>query len=524
MDHYWKRRHWLQSVGAMCGAFVTRSLTADDESAPAKDRTSADEQQVLDIGSRRELFVDDGLIDQSQGCRRRLNRPDRRDIVFRTDAAWEGNGSAYQSIVRDGERWLMYYRGGHNPASPAYKKDPRSWETLCVAESRDGLSWTRPKVGKVEFGGSKNNNLILNESMVSDIGGSPAHTAVFRDENPDCPEKERFKMVIYGRKPKGLFLMVSEDGLDFRLKSAQPFATKGAFDSQNLMFWDIARGTYREYHRSFNNGLRGIMTAASDNPLSFPEPKWLEYPGASPHALYTNQVQPYYRAPHLLLGFPMRYVDRGWTPSAKALPNLEAREYRASQSRRYGTAVTDAMLMSSRDGEKFEMWDEAFIRPGPSRTDTWVYGDNFIFWGMVETPSHLAAAPPEISLYATEGYWEGEATSVRRYVSRLDGFVSLTAPYEGGEIVTKPLRFSGRSLELNFATSAAGSIQVGIETPSGEPVPGYELKTCDPVYGDLVDAKVSWNKTQDLADLAGQPVRLRFRISDADLFAFRFVA
>jgi len=522
MGNLLKRRRWLQSMGALGGTLLTRALAAEDASPQASDPGPQDDKAILDIGSRRELFVDDWLIDETSGCRRQLNRPERREIVFRTDAAWEGNGCAYQSIVPDGERWLMYYRGGHHPASPAFQKDARSWETLCVAESKDGLHWTRPIVDKIDFRGSKKNNLIVDEAMVADIAGSPAHTSVFRDENPDCPSGERFKMVMYGRRPKGLYLLVSKDGIDFRLKHRTPFTTRGAFDSQNLMFWDPVQSVYREYHRSFSNDLRVIMTATSPDPFEFPEPKSLQYPGASQHALYTNQVQPYYRAPHLLLGFPMRYVDRGWTPSTEQLPNLEARRYRASQSLRYGTAVTDALLMCSRDGERFELWDEAFIRPGPSDKDTWVYGDNFIFWGMVETPSALASAPPEISLYATEGYWEGDATSVRRYVSRLDGFASLTAPYEGGEVLTKPLRFSGRTLKLNFATSAAGSVQVGLEHPNGEPLPGHDLDACDPAFGDHTDGAVSWNQTNDLSALAGQPVRLRFRLSDADLFAFRF--
>jgi hypothetical protein len=358
--------------------------------------------------------------------------------------------------------------------------------------------------------------------MVASIQGSPAHTAVFRDANPACPPEDRFKMVMRGRSPKGLYLLVSRDGIDFRLKSKQPFTTLGAFDSQNVMFWDNESQTYREYHRSFQGRRRGIMTASSPDPLHFPAPQWLEFPGASPHALYTNGVQPYYRAPHILVGFPMRYVDRGVTPSIERLPNPESRRFRMAKSRRYGTALTDALLMTSRDGVRFDLWDEAFIRPGPARRDTWVYGDNFVFWGMTETPSALPEAPPEISLYATEGYWEGDSISVRRYASRLDGFVSLTAPYEAGEVLTKPLRVAGRKLRLNMSTSAAGTVRVGLEDASGNSLPGHSVEDCDPLFGDDVATVVSWKGKAELASIAARPVRLRIRLSDADLYAFQF--
>ncbi len=479
--------------------------------------------EPIEIEGRRELFVDRHLIEELDGVELKLHQPTRREVVFRTDAPWEGNGSAYQSVFQDGDRFRMYYRGGHHPASQAYATRKNSWETLCLAESEDGIHWTRPELGLVKFEGSTKNNLILDQAMVAEIGGSPAHTAVFKDTNPNCPAEERYKIVIAGRKPHGLYLLVSADGIRFQLKSKQPFATRGAFDSQNLMFWDDVRGVYREYHRQFDEGVRGIMTAVSQDPGSFPDPVWLEYPGAIEQALYTNQVQPYYRAPHIFMGFPMRYNDRGWSPSMKQLPGLEEREFREQGQPRYATTVTDAAYMTSRDGVRFHRWDEAFIRPGPSRKDTWVYGDNFIFWGMLQTPSHLEEAPDEISLYATEGYWQGEFTSFRRYTVRIDGFVSAQAPLSGGHILTKPLTFKGSQLEINLSTSAAGGVRIGFEDLEGQPISGFALDDCDPQFGDELARRVTWNAGSDVSPLAGRPLRLRFEIQDADLYSFQFV-
>ena len=186
--------------------------------------------------------------------------------------------------------------------------------------------------------------------------------------------------------------------------------------------------------------------------------------------------------------------------------------------------ITDAVFMTSRDGQRFKRWTEAFIRPGPRQRDSWVYGDNFIFWGMFETPSTVEDAPDELSLLAVEGYWEGEDTAFRRYAIRVDGFVSACAPYAGGELLTHPLIFSGGSLSVNAETSAFGSFQVEIQDADGQPVPGFTLDECEPIFCDSLDYTVRWKSSAgDLRPLEGRPARLRFLLRDADLYSFRFV-
>ena len=83
------------------------------------------------------------------------------------------------------------------------------------------------------------------------------------------------------------------------------------YDTQNLAFWDTVRKEYRLYIRDFNNGVRGIKTATSSDFINWTKPVWLVYPVSQEEALYTNQVGPYYRALHIFIGFPTRYIDRG---------------------------------------------------------------------------------------------------------------------------------------------------------------------------------------------------------------------
>ena len=77
-------------------------------------------------------------------------------------------------------------------------------------------------------------------------------------------------------------------------------------------------------------------------------------------------------------------------------------------------------------------------------------------------------------------------------------------------------------MALNFATSAAGSIRVEIQDERGEPLPGFGLEDCAPLYGNTVDRSLTWTSGRSLKDVAGQPVRLRFVLHDADIYAYQF--
>nr|MBC8874344.1 hypothetical protein [Planctomycetota bacterium] len=102
------------------------------------------------------------------------------------------------------------------------------------------------------------------------------------------------------------------------------------------------------------------------------------------------------------------------------------------------------------------------------------------------------------------------------------GFGAGRGPYSGGELITKPLTFSGSRLTVNYATSAAGSLRVELQTPDGQPIEGFALADCQEIIGDRIDDTVRWKGVEDVTQLAGKPVRLRFVLSDADLYSIRF--
>jgi hypothetical protein len=489
----------------------------------------------IDLGSRRELMADGFVIDTlSSGARLALHEATPREIAMVTDAPWEGNACHYRTIIKDGDLLRMYYLAAHykmigdeNKAKLEHPHPP----FFCYAESRDGIRWTRPELGLVEFNGSKQNNIVLTNESFLDRGIRIAEAGItpFKDTNPACPADAKYNAVAIARVVAseteravndGLAALKSPDGLHWSLMSDQPVITGGRFDSQNLAFWDATRGEYRAYHRDFNNRVRGIKTETSSDFLHWTTPRWIEFPGAAEQALYTNQVQPYPRAPHLLVGFPLRYADRGeWSDALEALPDVAARRLRSAASRRYGAVLTDSLFMCSRDGLSFKRWDEPLIRPAG---ESWVYGDNSIGLGVIETPASRPGDVAELSFYVTEGYWRGPAMNVRRYTLRVDGFVSVTAPFSGGEWLSKPLTFDGETLNLNVRTSAAGSVRVEMQDEAGKPLTGFTLDDCAEIFGNSADYPVRWKNGTTLAALRGHPVRLHVVMKDADLFAIQF--
>jgi hypothetical protein len=126
-----------------------------------------------------------------------------------------------------------------------------------------------------------------------------------------------------------------------------------------------------------------------------------------------------------------------------------------------------------------------------------------------------------MSLYVNRNYAQ-ESWHVRRYVLRIDGFASLNASHTGGQMLTKPLVFSGKALEINFATSAFGGIRIEIQDAQSNPIPGFTSDECPEIVGDRIEHVVFWNQGPDVSSFAGLTVRLRVELRDADIYSLRF--
>jgi hypothetical protein len=137
---------------------------------------------MIEIGSQKQLFLDDYLIESMTGVQRTLNpaiKP-RNNPVIRPDRPWEGNNLHYGCVFYDEEQGLFrlwYTASTVTPsktvrlftqpdagltATPLEQEKPNSTEPIvCYATSTDGYSWEKPSLGLVKFNGSWENNILI---------------------------------------------------------------------------------------------------------------------------------------------------------------------------------------------------------------------------------------------------------------------------------------------------------------------------------------------------------------------------
>lgn len=485
----------------------------------------------------REVFWDDYLTEECT-AQKVLHSPEYKAPVITLDKAWEGDGCGYFNVLYDrlSATYYMYYT-----ALEMFKPDgtfsrPEDIHA-CVLLSRDGIRWTRPRVGVVKYKGSRANNIIVGRENMPGLAGVD-NFYVMLDTNPDAVVPGRFKAVMRydslgadGKKLRRLALLVSEDGLHFRLYSI--ITDDGYFDSLNTLMWHAASGRYVCFMRSFhqkgtfkeyegkekdgplNEFVRDIRVLYSTDLVNWTSPQRIVCDSPNDYPLYTNGICIYPYAPHIFIGLPTRYIERGeWSDNYEQLCGKERRRERMKYEERFGLAVTDCLFMCSRDGTSWHRYDEAFLRPGPEYPANWVYGSCYPCIGMPACPSDIPGGDPMLSLFVYRNHWSGEPTVLERYSLRKDGFVSIHAGTEEKHLLTKPFVFSGKQLKLNFSTSAAGHVYVTLIREDGE-----KARSCE-LFGDRTDRPVGFDRP--LEDFEGHSVRMRIELSDADVYAFEF--
>ena len=486
---------------------------------------------LVEMGDRLELFVDHHLIDRLEGACLKLHHPKPAEVVIRGDRPWEGELGFGQAVILHRGKYLMYYHGSNK---------------LCYAESGDGIHWTKPALGIIQVDGSRQNNLVgtAGGEYLYDHLEEPA-ARVYLDTRPGVPAGRRLialkldeghranptdeelarrltvnEQGLWQGSPTNVMPWVSKDGRAWERLGDRPLFRNnlyGTLDGDFTFFWSEVEQQYVIYSRYFTSpnrsvGRRAIARLTAPNLYEWSEFQPMTYGdgGTIPeNHLYINLTLPYFRAPQIYLAFPARLMV-----GRQALTDEEARAAGVPEGRWMDSSET--VLMTTRGpGNHYDTtFREGFIRPGPGARN-WITRTTFALRGVVPT------GPREISMYVTrEGgtrHWH-----IRRYVLRVDGFASVNAPYDGGEMVTRPLTFSGKELVLNTSTSAAGSVRVEIQSPGGEPVDGYALGDSTEIVGDEIERVAAWENGSDVSSLAGQPVRLRFVLKDADLYSIRF--
>ncbi len=462
---------------------------------------AAADDKPLELNDRRELLVDGYLIEKLQDLRLVSHEPRDEGVVLRFDKPWEGAFCGYTTVIKDGPLYRLYYRG-----LPKAKGDGSNLETTCYAESQDGITWNKPELGLFKINDSWKNNVILADAAPATHNFSP-----FLDTCPEALAEERFK-ALAGTEKSGLMAFVSADGIHWQRRGAEPVLSKGLFDSQNVSFWSEAEQRYLCYFRTWTGdgytGFRTVSRSTSTDFIHWSDPRAMSFGDTPMEHIYINQTHAYFNAPHLYIAAAARFM-----PNRRVLSEEQARQINVDPG--YFNDCSDVVLMTSRGGTVYDRtFMEAFIAPGIGWSN-WVSRSNYPALNVVPT------GEDEMSIYVNQNYAQPSAC-LHRYSLRRDGFASLTASYQGGEMLSKTLTFSGERLLLNFRTSAAGQIGVEICEESGKPIPGFTLAECRPLIGNELNRSVVWTHGESVAALSGRPVRLRVVMKDAHLYALQF--
>lgn len=473
-------------------------------------------------------FWNDDFTDSKQtDATLSVNRAQRAEVVLTFDRPWEGDSAGtYPTILFDGEKYRMYYETCNLTAD---ERIPQIH--VCYAESFDGIRWETPNLGLCEWNGSTENNIVLL--------GINDNFSIMLDENPACPPEERYKAVLEGgfskdypdgKPPHKLVMMTSSDG--FRFSEPRVISEGYPYDSQNTLHWDRHTGKYYCYFRdTFKNDfapnpewkdapVRAIRVMESEDCMIWSDPLLLDYCGGEEYPLYTNCVMKYPYDDRYLIAFPTRYVERlSWNSNFEQHSARELRRKRYEMKPRLGLATTDCVFMSSTDHYHWHRFDEAILTPGPEGDANWLYGDCYPASGtLVETAPRCEGEPCELSLYVRERHPTKRGVNrMVRYVYRKDGFASYKATYCPQTLTTKPLLLDADRLFVNFRTSARGYLYVTVLDEEGREMEGFG--SCE-YFGDSLHREVIFDRA--LSELKGNLIKLRFAMSDAELYSLIF--
>jgi len=460
---------------------------------------------IHDLGGNRHVFLDEFLIAEKHNVSLCVNPPERKELALIAEKPWERGGlTSYANAFHDpiAREYRLYYVPVHLESNPIFR--------LALAVSKDGLQWTKPDLGAVEWNGSKKNNIV--------IEGQREGTVLV---DPNAPRDRQYAFLSSegGLKTR---LFTSPDGIHWKMHP-EPIAPIHS-DSQISTFWDAQLKKYVHYPRIGHRGraVGRVETSRMDEPWPRQIPMVMSGDDHDPPDtdLYTNAAEKYTLASNAYVAFPTPYYH--YDPNHRKYLN----EPTLKIGGKTNDGTLDTQLATSRDGKA---WIRHRVPYVPLyRHEGLDFKVCMVFPGLLYHPDridHFLAA------YAfthgdTQARVRLQGRALGGYVrlqQRIDGFMSADFAYGGGSLTTAPFTFKGKHLVLNANTSAAGEARVALLDAGGKPMPGHGIEDCRIVNGDYLARQVTWKGSDDLSAFAGQPVRLRCEMRGTKLYAFQFV-
>lgn len=536
-------------------------------------------KQVIQIADRKQVFIDGLFLEKAHGVKLEVHSPVKTgEVAIRSDQPWEASpgenpwGSriaAYNSVMYDADEAL--YKMWYVPLLA--RPDGSLGGMIAYATSLDGRSWDKPALGLDDGRYGLKTNLVIGAGAAGQEFIGDCHCMVFLD--PKAAPAERYKLLTRPGEPYAeLCLFASADGIHWEraiekvLSYQKEFDEEGKpitadvapdgsltnirdfhLDSQNIIFWDdrvnkyvtfvrknkqLATGQYRSVARAESPDLRSFPTVEDMEEVL--EPDVWDSPvhdvdgdrDVAGSDIYTSATIKY-DADQAYYMFPSIYYKYG-----------DFMKGYADESPMNAGGV-DVGFAASRDGINWHRYERRpFINLGFRGEDD--CASIYMVHGIVPGPEgklylyscdsdNLHGAnrgdrhnDKENRLVAREAFLpEQNVFLIKRHEIRQDGFISVHGDYTGGEFITPLLTFAGDVLGLNVDTSATGMVRVEIQDRYGLPIPGYSLSDCHLIHTtNQIQRVVQWNGSDRVGDLSGQPVKLRFALRNADLYAFKF--
>ena len=507
---------------------------------------------ALEISGQFQLFVDDHVVQEMHQVARRLNplKKHPANPILKPDRSWEGQHTTPTFVAFDRKdrlykMWYVYIHRNQKPGEK-YLRVGRSRAGRAYAFSRDGIVWEKPDLGLIELPGhGRKNNAVPYQPSLYDL------------QDPD-PQR-RYKAVIgIGDRSRNMGVAFSPDGLHWTPYEGNPVIDQRV--GAGKVIWDDRIRQYVGYLRPLpsppvaamgNVSIRVIGRTTSPDFLQWELPQ-------NQVVLVPDELDPldtqFYTA--------SVYKDRGVYFAFLSVYHVNS-------------LMVDIQLAFSRDGIEWQRVGkrQPVLTYGmPDRFDShgiYVYSPPVVleeeirvyYQGQDEAHSltpgdlsvlaHRPAALPTgtekaLSDYQGAAWWYGvmpqpwtlHGGAGGLAVARRDGFVSLDAGADPGEVVTRTLWCRGGNLVVNADASdpsvwrrewnrwkkhpgGQGEVRVELLDENGSVLPGFEAARCEPLRSDALAQTMSWEGQPDLNSLKDRKIQVRFLLRNAKLYSFR---
>ena len=482
-------------------------------------------REPVTIGTEPQFLVDDYLVDNrwalqyDRGSREMVQRvfhapvKHARNPLFappvRQPRTAPQQAPSWFSVVREPDSGLfrMWYQD--NIPDPNYQRGtPGAVYTtaICYAESRDGLQWVLPKLGLVEWLGSKDNNVVWRG-----LRGRRAGELQIITQVPDEARRGYRYLMVY--LEGGIHLVGSHDGLHWD-KSSHQQLTAMSSDYPNNVLYDPVEQEFVMYCRAKDRYLVGgnrgekIDTGESRRIARITSKElWTEWTEPPESILLADEID---TAGAFTAFYAMLVQRHGGVYWGLLHPF------------KWNTDIY-AELAFSRDGLRFDRlptrprlidlgppgaWDSGLIFTASNWVEVgkewWIYYAGF-------NGPHGARENEKLGAWRTGGI--GVATI------RKEGFIAMRGPEHGGVLCTRRLIWPGGGLFLN-ADARGGELKVRVSDTHRKVVPGFDYADGTAFSADDTAHEVKWNG-RSLAEMQGRELRLEFFLREAELYTFR---